>query len=177
MNLIYAVSSNGVIGDAGKMPWPKLKEDLKRFKQLTLGHVVIMGRKTWDSLGGKPLSERVNIVLTRRHGTGTQEGRGAPVILGDGARYVPSFQAAREEAAWAARQGKQVWVIGGAEIYKLAAPYATRCEVTEIDAEWEGDTVLPPGLPSHVPVGPRGWDRMQKVAHSGFSFVTYGRES
>lgn len=129
INLIWAVSHNGVIGAEGDIPW-HLPEDLARFKQLTSGCPVIMGRKTWESLPEKarPLPGRMNLVLTR------QADWQAP-----GAIVAPNL-----EAALAQCQGAEdVWVIGGAQVYKEAMPLACRIEVTSVDIVVHGDTFAP----------------------------------
>src|SRR3970282_2251892 len=113
--LVAAVAKNGVIGAAGKLPW-RLPEDLKHFKALTLGHPVIMGRKTWESLG-KPLPGRDNIVVTRSSGF---EAHGASV-------------ASSLDAALALCMGEPiVFVIGGGELYAEALPVADGLVLTEI---------------------------------------------
>ncbi len=127
--LVWAQSSSGVIGRAGGIPW-HLPEDLARFKQLTLGHTVIMGRLTWESLPVKvrPLPGRRNIVITRD----------------------PDFVAAGADVATALDRVPlaDAWVIGGAQIYALALPLATRCEITEVDIDLppEDDDALAPRL-------------------------------
>jgi dihydrofolate reductase len=129
VGLIWAQSTTGVIGRDGAIPW-HLPEDLARFKTLTMGHTVVMGRRTWDSLPARfrPLPGRRNVVLTRNSGFD------AP-----GAEVVGSIDDAIDEPTW---------VIGGSEIYHLALPAATRCEVTEveIDLRLEDDDVLAPVL-------------------------------
>jgi len=130
VGLIWAQSTSGVIGRDGTIPW-RLPEDLARFKELTMGHTVVMGRRTWESLprSVRPLPGRRNIVLTRN-----------PDYRADGADAVTSIEAALAEP--------QTWVIGGSEIYHLALPAATRCEVTEveIDLRLEDDDALAPVL-------------------------------
>jgi len=129
VGLIWAQSTSGVIGRDGTIPW-HLPEDLARFKTLTMGHTVVMGRRTWDSLPDRfrPLPGRRNIVLTRNSG-----------FEAPGAEVVGSIDDAIDD---------QTWVIGGSEIYHLALPAATRCEVTEveIDLRLEDDDVLAPVL-------------------------------
>jgi len=129
VGLIWAQSTSGVIGRDGAIPW-HLPEDLARFKTLTMGHTVVMGRRTWDSLPARfrPLPGRRNVVLTRNSGFD------AP-----GAEVVGSIDDAIDD---------QTWVIGGSEIYHLALPAATRCEVTEveIDLQLEDDDALAPVL-------------------------------
>lgn len=119
------MARNRVIGRGNALPW-HLPEDLKRFKQLTLGNAIVMGRKTYDSIG-RPLPGRDNIVITRD-----------PDRVIPGVRTVPSVQAALETAA-----GRPVFVIGGGEIYGLALPLATRLYLTEVDADVEGDAWFP----------------------------------
>ncbi len=154
--LVAALARNGVIGAQGKMPW-HLPEDLKHFKQLTLGHPVLMGRRTWDSLG-KPLPGRENIVISR-----------TPGYEAPGASVASTF-----EAAIALCTGEPVvFVIGGAEIYAAALPLADGLVLTEIDRDYEGDTRFP------------DWDRKawrvsQKETHTAangvrFDFVLYER--
>jgi len=130
LGLIWAQSTSGVIGRDGGIPW-RLPEDQARFKELTMGHTVVMGRLTWESLPAKvrPLPGRRNVVVTR------QAGRAA-----EGAEVVASLEDALT--------GDDVWVIGGAQIYALALPIATRCEVTEVDIDLrrEDDDVVAPVL-------------------------------
>ena len=154
--LIAAVAKNGVIGARGKLPW-RLPEDLKHFKSLTLGHPILMGRRTWESLG-KPLPGRENIVITRKAG---YEAPGASV-------------AASLEAAVALCTGEPVaFVIGGAEIYAAALPLAAGLVLTEIQRDFEGDT--------HFPEWDRtAWRVSQKETHTSgegvrFDFVLYER--
>ncbi|HXB52886.1 MAG TPA: dihydrofolate reductase [Rhizomicrobium sp.] len=126
ITLILALADNGVIGRNGAIPW-RIGDDLKRFKQLTLGKPVVMGRKTWDSLPKKPLPERINIVVTRQ-----------PGWKGEGAIAASSFDDALVKAAQAA----EVMVIGGAEIYRAALAKAQRIELTEVHRPFEGDAVF-----------------------------------
>ncbi|UVO11423.1 dihydrofolate reductase [Mycobacterium sp. SVM_VP21] len=128
ISLIWAQSKSGVIGRAGGIPW-RVPEDQARYKQLTIGHTVVMGRLTWESLPARvrPLPDRRNVVLTRD-----------PDYVADGATVVPTLDQALE--------GDDIWVVGGAEIYALALPLAGRCEVTEVDIDLpaqDGDAVAP----------------------------------
>jgi len=124
--LVAAVAKNGVIGAAGKLPW-RLPEDLRHFMALTLGHPVIMGRKTWESLG-KPLPGRENIVVTRARG---YDAPGAHV-------------AASLDAALALCAGEPVaFVIGGGELYASALPVADAMVITEIGRDYAGDARFP----------------------------------
>src|SRR5690606_16570325 len=121
--IIAAVGKNGVIGNKGKLPW-HIPEDLQHFKKVTSGHAIIMGRKTWDSIG-KPLPNRRNIVISRDKN-----------LVLDGAEVYQSL----EEAIYnAAKTDKTPFVIGGSLIYELAMPFATKMIITEVDYDGEGD--------------------------------------
>lgn len=130
--LIVAVAENGVIGRDGTMPW-RLSTDLKRFKSLTIGNPVIMGRKTWESLKS-PLVERTNIVVTRDNN-----------FIAEGATVAHSFAEAMRLAKEEVNKTKSkfIFVIGGGEIFKQALPFANRMYVTEILSPVEGDTFFP----------------------------------
>ena len=134
VGLVWAQSTSGVIGRGGDIPW-QVPEDLARFKQLTMGHTVVMGRRTWDSLPARvrPLPGRRNVVLSRQAG-----------LTVDGAEVVGSFEQALTDSG----AGSQTWVIGGAQVYLLALSYASRCEVTEVDIDLrrDDDDVLAPVL-------------------------------
>lgn len=127
--LVAAYDENGVIGRDGELPW-RLPEDLKRFRQLTLGHVVLMGRKTWASLG-RPLPGRDNWVLSRD-----------PALAPAGARVFADLDAAIATHA-RERAGEDLMVIGGSEIYRQALPFADRLEVTKVQARVDGDAHFP----------------------------------
>ena len=156
LKLIYARSRNGVIGREGQLPW-HLPADLAHFKQTTLGQAVVMGRKTWDSLPERfrPLPGRSNIVVTRQSDW-----------QAEGALRAASLP----EALRLCGEVPDIWVIGGAEIYRQAEPMAVRAEVTEIAQDFEGD--------AFAPVLGAAWQetaRSAQQAASGlaFSFVTY----
>jgi dihydrofolate reductase len=129
-----ARARNGVIGRDGGLPW-RLKSDLAIFRAVTMGKPVIMGRKTWESLPKRPLIGRTNIVLTR---DGSFEAAGALVCE----TFSEAVEIARDQAADDG-QG-EVCVIGGVSLFELALPRARRVYLTEVDAEVEGDVVLPP---------------------------------
>lgn len=161
IHLIYAVAANGTIGYNGTMPW-HLSEDLVHFKQLTLGQPVIMGRKTWDSLPERfrPLPGRTNIVITRQADW---------VALG--ALTAHSLEAALALCSNPHSACQDVWILGGAEIYRLAEPLASFAEVTEIHAEFVGDAFAPK-------LGPRWCETARssrQVSSKGlaYSFVSY----
>lgn len=131
VSIIAALARNRAIGRDNTMPW-RLPEDLKRFKQLTMGHAVIMGRKTFESIGS-PLSGRNNVVITRSR-----------TWSPSGCIVVHSL-----EAALAAAGGDgTAFVIGGAQIYALAMPYAQHLYMTEIERDFEGDAFFPELDPS-----------------------------
>ncbi len=132
VGLVWAQSTSGVIGRGGDIPW-RVPEDLARFKQVTMGHTVIMGRQTWESLPARvrPLPGRRNVVLSRR-----------PDFVADGADVAGSLEAALAFS----ETDPEAWVIGGEQIYLLALPIATRCEVTEVDVDLprdDGDALAP----------------------------------
>lgn len=128
--LVIARADNGVIGQQGKLPW-RLAEDMRHFKAVTMGKPCIMGRKTWDSLPGKPLPGRSNIVVTRN-----------PQFRAAGARIVHSLAEALKLAM--VEKSEEVAIIGGTEIYRSALPFADRIYLTEVHANFEGDTHLAP---------------------------------
>jgi dihydrofolate reductase len=134
LGLVWAQSTSGVIGRGGDIPW-RVPEDLARFKQVTMGHPVVMGRRTWDSLPARvrPLPGRRNVVLSRR----TDFTAAGADVLGSLESAIASLGTEPE-----------AWVIGGAQIYLLALPLATRCEVTEIEIDLprDDDDALAPVL-------------------------------
>jgi dihydrofolate reductase len=136
--LVAAIAENGVIGRDGGLPW-RLRSDLKHFRDLTLGHPVVMGRKTHDAIG-KPLSGRTNIVVTR------DSAFAAPGVVA-----APSLDAALAVArgdAW--RRGvAEIMVIGGADIYGQTIGRAARLEVTRVHARPEGESLFPQIDPAH----------------------------
>ncbi len=124
---IVAMSKNWVIGREGALPW-RLSEDLKRFKSLTMGHPIIMGRKTFESIG-KVLPGRQNIVISRQEG-----------FQIEGATVVPSLERALEVGR---AQGQEVFIVGGGEIYRLALPLIQKLYLTLVSATIEGDAFFP----------------------------------
>ncbi len=127
--LVVALADNGCIGRDGDLPW-RLPDDLKRFKQLTLGNPVIMGRKTWESIG-RPLPGRLNIVVTRQRG-----------YVAEGCVVVDSLDDAHQDAA--SSGAKLASIIGGAELYALALPCCDTLHLTRVHADVDGDTFFPP---------------------------------
>lgn len=129
ITLVLARAANGVIGDVNRIPW-RIADDMKRFKAITMGKPIVMGRKTWESFPKRPLPGRTNIVITRN-----------PAYRALGAVVVHSLdealaQAMREEPA-------AVMIVGGAEIYRAALPVASRIELTEVHRDFAGDVSMP----------------------------------
>ena len=157
--LVAAVARGGVIGRDGGIPW-RLPEDMARFRELTMGHPVVMGRRTWESLPDRfrPLPGRGNVVVTRNADWSAQ-----------GADRAGSI----EEALALLESEPKVFVIGGAEIYAAALPFADELLLTEIDAEVDGDTTFP----TWNAVEFAETSREEHVAADGtrFAFVTYRR--
>ena len=142
-----ARARNGVIGRAGDLPW-RLGADMKRFRQLTTGKPVIMGRKTWESLPRQPLPGRLNLILTR---SAAFEAEGA-VVCTD---FNEALQIGREHAA---EDGvDEVCVIGGADLFALALPRAKRIYITEVDAEPAGEVTMPA-------IDEAGWTEVSREA-------------
>lgn len=152
--LVVAIADNGVIGSNGAIPW-HIPEDLKRFKALTMGHTIVMGRKTWDSLPRKPLPGRVNVVVTRQ-----------PDWKAEGALTAGSLGQATSGTSGT------VMVIGGAEIYQRALPRAARIELTEVHRDFEGD--------ARFDLDRTGWTETFRETHVtqdglSYSYVTLTR--
>ena len=158
ITLIAAMARNRVIGRDGELPW-HLPADLKHFKRTTLGSPVLMGRKTWDSIG-RPLPGRRNLVLSR-----------AEPSLPEGVELFSDV----ETALNACEAEDELFVIGGAEIYRLFLPVAHRLILTEVDEEVEGDTLFPP-------FDEESWHEVERIRHDAdeknrfaYSFVTWER--
>jgi dihydrofolate reductase len=157
VTLIAAAAENNVIGADGRIPW-HLSADLQRFKRLTMGHPIIMGRKTWESIG-RPLPGRVNVVITRRE---DYKAPGAVIVNGleDALRHVQ--RAGHPEA----------FVIGGGDIYRLALPHADRVELTRVHTRVDGDARFPE-------LDETEWREVVREAHEGeglaYTFLTLER--
>ena len=126
ISIIVAVAKNGVIGDKNSLLW-HLREDMIHFRTITSGHPVVMGRKTYDSIG-RPLPKRTNVVITRDTN-----------LTIEGCTMAHSL----EEAVALFDKSEEVFIIGGARIYRQALPLADRIYLTVIDKEYEGDTSFP----------------------------------
>ena len=164
LELVVAVARNGVIGRGNALPW-RLPADLAHFKRLTMGHPILMGRRTWDSIG-RPLPGRQNLVLTRD-----------PAFGAPGAVPVHSLAAARA----AAGRARSIMVIGGAELYRASLGLARVLHLTEIEADVEGDIEFP----DWHRAGWRGeWRELARERHAAderhawaYSFVTLARQA
>ena len=152
--LIFAASKNNCIGKDGKLPW-HLPEDMKRFRDLTMGKTVLMGRKTWESLPEKfrPLPGRNNIVITRQ----------ANYNVPPGVHLHSSI-----ESALTVHADEDIIVIGGAEIYSQTINKADTLYVTHVDQVVEGDAFCPV-------IDPQQWKETEREDYDEFSFVTYRR--
>lgn len=126
ISIIVAIARNGVIGAGNSLIW-HISEDLRRFKAITIGHPVVMGRKTYESIG-RPLPNRTNVVITRQSD-----------FKAEGCIVVHSLQEAIQRFA----ENEEVFIIGGGQIYAEALPLAKRIYLTEVDADYEGDTYFP----------------------------------
>lgn len=150
ITIIVAIGNNYVIGKEGWMPW-NLPEDLKQFKQKTLHHTVVMGRKTFESIG-KPLPKRKNLVVTRD-----------PRWQVQGVEVISDFEDFLRQHH---HSGEEIFIAGGAQIYRAALPYADKLIISHIDTDIEGDTFFPK------------WDRskfdvIESVEYEGFTVKTY----
>jgi len=151
ITVLAAVGANLVIGRDGGMPW-HLPEDLAHFKAVTMGHTMVMGRKTYDSIG-RALPGRRTIVITRQPGW-----------------HAPSVEVAHSLPEALALAGPaDVFVIGGSEVYQEALPYADQMLLTEIEQSPEGDAFFPAFSTSQ-------WRETAREPHDGFAFVTYDRQ-
>ena len=158
VSIIVAVAQNGTIGDKNALLW-HIKEDMRFFRTTTSGHAVIMGRKTFESLGSKPLPKRTNIVITRQD------------VEFEGALTAHSLQ----EAIAMAEGDEEVFIIGGAQIYAQALECADRLYLTLVERDYEGDTSFPE-------IDYRYWQLVAEERHERgeeyeypFSFLTFDR--
>ena len=152
---IAAVASNGVIGADNDIPW-RIPADWARFKRLTMGQVLIMGRKTWTSIG-RALPGRTTFVVTRDQ-----------MWRGEGAYTVPSLDDAFDQAS--ALNPETIFVAGGGEIYRAAWDRLTGLEITEVDQSPDGEVTFPE-------IDADEWTETSREPHDGYSFVSYHRQS
>jgi dihydrofolate reductase len=150
--IIAAISENNVIGKDGKIPW-HIKEDLQRFKRLTLNHPVIMGRKTYESLPVKPLKDRINIVLTRDKSFNPPDAI-VKNSLQDAIEYCKSYD--------------KVFIIGGQSLFEEGLKIADTLELTRVDGIYDGDAIFPK-------INFDEWVLKNKDDMKDYSFITYTR--
>ncbi|MEG1463449.1 MAG: dihydrofolate reductase [Mucinivorans sp.] len=151
ISIIVAIATNGVIGCHNRLIW-HISEDLKRFKSLTMGHPIVMGRKTFASIG-RALPGRQNIVISRDK-----------ALKIDGVDVVASM----EEAIKIASTDGEIFIIGGGEIYHLALPLASKLYVTQVEQSPQGDTFFPE-------IDENEWQETHREEHEGFAFIDYSR--
>lgn len=151
ISIIVAIATNGVIGGDNKLLW-HISEDLKNFKRITLGHPMIMGRKTFESFP-KALPNRQNIVITRN-----------PAYTANGADVVLSL----DEALKIASPKDEIFIIGGGEIYRQAMPLADKLYITHVDLSPQGDTTFPD-------ISSDEWREVLREPHQGYTFTEYLR--
>jgi dihydrofolate reductase len=171
--IIAAVAENRVIGKNGEVPW-HISEDLQRFKQLTLHHPVIMGRKTWESIKQKyrPLPERLNIVLSRQS---NYQAPGAIVIssleqaIEDLERIENNNPLAGSIPLVESIDYRQAFIMGGQAVYEQALPIAQRLEITELRSSYKGDAYFPD-------FNREEWKEISRVSRGQYSFVSYGKK-
>jgi dihydrofolate reductase len=152
---IAAVAANGVIGTGNDIPW-RIPADWQRFKALTMGHVLIMGRKTYDSIG-RPLPGRTTFVISRDR-----------MWRRDGVRSAAFVDEAFDQAV--KLDPDIIFVAGGGEIYRAAWERLTGLEITEVDQNPDGEVTFPE-------IGPDAWIETGREPHDGYSFVSYRRRS
>jgi dihydrofolate reductase len=152
ITLIAGIAQNNCIGKNGTLPW-HIPEDLKHFKELTTNKTVVMGRKTWESLPEKfrPLPNRKNVVITRQTDYAAPEG-------------VLTFSSTTD--AFAQLATEDIFIIGGAELYKQTIDQADALEITHIDQTIEGDAFFPQ-------INTETWREVSREDHDGYSFVRY----
>lgn len=153
ISAIVAVSKNGVIGQKGELPW-KLSADLKHFKKTTMKHPILMGRKTYESIG-RPLPGRLNVVISRN-----------PDYSVEGCVVFPSVEDAISQLN---NEHEQVFIIGGSEIYKCALPLVDEIHLTLVDADIEGDATFPD-------LNEDEWIKTKGVAHPADEYNQYNYE-
>lgn len=152
ISMVVAISENNCIGKEGTLPW-HIPEDLKHFKEKTMGKVMIMGRKTWESIPEKfrPLPGRTNVVITRSIDYTVPEGVHVQTSL---------------ESALAAFAHKDIAIIGGGQVYALGISHADILEVTHVHQHVDGDAFFPE-------IDPTVWEKQKEDKREGYTFVTY----
>ena len=159
LGIIAAIGNNGVIGNDGKLPWPKISGDLKRFRELTISHPVIMGRKTFESIG-RPLPYRLNVVISRG-GVGS-----SGVYVRNSLEEAINFLEERPVGGIDYSKG---YFIGGGEVYRGALPFVSFMEITEVHKNYSGDVYFPKFDKGE-------WDEISREKRDEFDFVSYLRK-
>lgn len=162
ISLIVAVAQNGAIGKDNDLLW-HISADLKRFKQLTVGHTVLMGRRTYESLPVKPLPNRKHLILT--------SDKTYPIP--EGGLRLPDVAACR--AYWDAHPDEEVFVMGGGSVYRQLLPYADKLYLTEVAADFEADTFFPAIAEAEWRLEAEGEWLTDEKSGLRFRFVDYGR--
>jgi len=166
LNIIAAISENGVIGKDNKLPWVESYPiDLKRFKRLTLGCTVIMGRKTWESMGCKPLKWRYNIVITSEEYSKKFNGACISRSIEDALLFHEEIKGINDK--------DHAWFIGGASIYKEALKHAQLIDLTYIPETIEGDTIKFPELSKDEW---KGWQKYKNASDKRLQHQIYTRK-
>ncbi|MBI2045215.1 dihydrofolate reductase [Candidatus Pacearchaeota archaeon] len=175
LTLIAAVADKNVIGYKGTIPWRQTKadrqfykEDMERFRQLTIGHPVIMGRKTWDSFAEKykPLPERINIIVTRDKNFSIGKINSSESVI-----VVHSIEEAlKHEEGPSGRFSSNLFVIGGQQIYEQTIGIANAIELTRIHEEFEGDAFFPE-------IRENAWNVRKTQPRDGYTFFSYERKN
>ncbi len=155
ITLIAALAENNCIGQNGKLPW-HIPEDLAHFKELTSGKIVLMGRKTWESLPEKfrPLPKRKNIIITRQE----------KYFVGEGVEVFGEIEEALKKY-----QNEEIFIIGGAEIYRQTLEFADRLEITHVHQKVDGDAFFPE-IQTNI------WEEVKRLDFEQFSFVSYKKK-
>lgn len=155
ITLIAALAENNCIGQNGKLPW-HIPEDLAHFKELTSGKIVLMGRKTWESLPEKfrPLPKRKNIIITRQE----------KYFVGEGVEVFGEIEEALKKY-----QNEEIFIIGGAEIYRQTLDFADMLEITHVHQKVDGDAFFPE-IQTNI------WEEVKRLDFEQFSFVSYKKK-
>ena len=162
LTLLVAMAENRVIGNKGRIPW-ELKEDMRRFRRLTLGHAVIMGRVTYESIlqtYGKPLDKRLNVVLTKQPNSPNGENVLTAKSLEE------ALQKAKEHPEY--KNQTEVYILGGQRVYEQFMPLADKIELTKIHKPYEGDAFFPE-------IKAEEWKETRIEDYGSYSFITLSR--
>lgn len=157
VNAILAHDDEYGIGKNGGLPWPHNPADMKWFKETTNGHIVVMGRKTWESLGSKKLPNRTNIVVTRSEIEGDYDGK----YFGEMTKLIQMLKLEYPDL--------KTWIIGGADLYKQTLPFCDNIYITKIPGNYQCDTVIP--MTDYLV----GYNEMAKKEQDGLTFSIWKR--